>query len=342
MTASAMVRAIRGARERTMALTRRHFLQLTTSAATLPALPAPALAQSYPSRPVRVIVGFAAGGPRDVVSRLIGQYLSERLGQQFVVENRLGAGGTIGAEAVVRAPPDGYTLLSLGTPDVINPAFYQKLSFDVARDITPVAGIGREPNAMVVNAAVPATTVAELIAHAKANPGKLSLGVGGIGTTGHVAGELFRMMTGISLVVVPYRGGGPALTDLVAGQVQVYIGPLSASIDHVRSGKLRILAVTTATRSESLPNTPAMAEFLPGYEASTFFGIGAPRNTPAEVVDKLNREVNAVLADPSIKARLASLGAAVLLGSPSDFGKLIAEESEKWGKVIKFAGIKAS
>jgi tripartite-type tricarboxylate transporter receptor subunit TctC len=325
-----------------MALTRRHFLYLATGAVTLPILSSPAVAQPYPSRPVRIIVGFAAGGPRDIVSRLIAQSLSERLGQQFVVENRLGAGGTIGAEAVVRAPPDGYTLLSLGTPDVINAMFYQKLSFDVARDIAPVAGIGREPNAMVVNSSVPAATVAEFVAYAKANPSKLSLGVGGIGTTGHVAGELFKMMTGINLVVVPYRGGGPALTDLVAGQVQIYIGPLSASIDHIRSGRLRALAVTTTARSESLPETPAMAEFLPGYEASTFFGIGAPRNTPMEVIGKLNGSINAALADPNIKARLAGLGATALPGSPADFGRVIADETEKWAKVIKFADIRAN
>jgi len=325
-----------------MDLPRRHFLRLAAGAAVLPTLSRIASAQSYPARPVRIVVGFAAGGPRDIVSRLTAQWLSERLGQQFVIENRLGAGGTIGAEVVVRAPPDGYTLLSLGTPDVINATFYQKLSFSVARDIVPVASIGIEPNAMVLNPSVPAATIPEFIAYAKANPGKLSLGVGGIGTTGHVAGELFKMMTGVNLVVVPYRGGGPALTDLVAGQVQVYIGPLSASIDHIRGGKLRALAVTTTTRSGTLPDTPAIAEFLPGYEASTFFGIGAPKSTPTEVINKLNHEINAALADTNIKARLATLGATVLPGSPADFGKLIADETEKWAKVIKFAGIKAS
>ena len=227
------------------------------------------------------------------------------------------------------------------TPDVINATFYQKLNFNVARDIVPVASIGREPNALVVNPSVPAATIPEFVAYAMANPGKLSFGVGGIGTTGHVAGELFKMLTGINLVVVPYRGGGPALTDLVAGQVQVYIGPLSASIDHIRGGNLRVLAVTTTTRSRSLPHIPAMAEFLPGYEASTFFGIGAPRSTPAEIVDKLNHEINAGLADPSIKARIAGLGATVLPGPPADFGKLITDEAEKWAKVIRFAGINA-
>jgi tripartite-type tricarboxylate transporter receptor subunit TctC len=323
-----------------MTVSRRYFLHLAAGTAVLPTLSRIASAQTYPARPVRIIVGFAAGGPRDIVSRLTGQWLSDRLGQQFVIENRLGAGGTIGAELVVRAPPDGYTLLSLGTPDVINATFYQKLNFNVARDIMPIASIGREPNAMVVNPSVPAATIPEFIAYAKANPGKLSLG--GIGTTGHVAGELFKMMTGVNLVVVPYRGGGPALTDLVAGQVQVYIGPLSASIDHIRGGRLRALAVTTTTRSRSLADTPAMAEFLPGYDASTFFGVGAPKSTPIEIIDKLNHEINAALADPNIKARLSTLGATVLPGSPADFGKLIADETEKWAKVIKFAGIKAS
>jgi tripartite-type tricarboxylate transporter receptor subunit TctC len=324
-----------------MNLSRRPFIRFAGSAAILPALLRIARAQTtYPVRPVRMIVGFAAGGPRDVLSRQIGQWLSERFGQQFITENRPGAGGNTGAELVVRAPPDGYTLLSVGTPDVINGAFYHKLSFNVTRDITPVAGIGREPNLVVVNPAMPATTVPEFIAYVKANPGKLSLGVGGIGTTGHVAGELFRMMTGADLIIVPYRGGGPALTDLLAGVVHVYIGPASASIDHVRAGKLRALAVTTATRSASLPDISAMAEFLPGYEASTFFGIGAPMGTPAEVIGKLNTEINAGLADPGLKGRIAALGGTVLPGSPADFGKLLVGEGEKWARVIKFANIK--
>ena len=324
-----------------MSLSRRRFMRLAASAAILPCLSRGGQAQTYPARPVRIVVGFAAGGPRDVLSRLIGQWLSERLGQQFVTENRPGAGGNVGAELVVHAPPDGYTLLSIGTPDVINAAFYQKLSFNLMRDIAPVAGIGREPNALVVNPSLPATTVPEFIAYAKANPGKVSLGVGGIGTTGHVAGELFRMMTGINLVFVPYRGGGPALTDLLAGVVQAYIGPMSASIDHVQAGRLRALAVTTATRSVSLPDIPAMAEFLPGYEASTFFGIGAPRETPGEVIDKLNAEINAGLADPRLKSRIDALGGTVLPGSPAEFGKLLVQEREKWAGVIKFAGIRA-
>jgi len=323
-----------------MNLPRRRFLQLAAGAAAFPTASRGAWAQTYPAQSVRLIVGFAAGGPRDIVSRLIGQWLSEHLGQQFFIENRPGAGGNIGAELVVRAPPDGYTLLALGTPDAINATLYQKLSLNVARDIAPVASIGREPNIMVVNPSVPVKTISEFIAYAKANPGKLSLGVGGIGTTGHVAGELFKMMTGVNLGVIPYRGGGPAITDLVAGQVQVYIGPASASIDLVRDGKLRALAVTTIARSDALPDIPAMADSVPGYEASTFSGVGAPRNTPAEIVDKLNKEINAALADPKIRARLAALGGTVLPGSPADFGKLIAEETEKWAKVVKFAGIK--
>jgi len=297
-----------------MNLPRRRFLQLAAGAAAFPTASRGAWAQTYPAQSVRLIVGFAAGGPRDIVSRLIGQWLSEHLGQQFFIENRPGAGGNIGAELVVRAPPDGYTLLALGTPDAINATLYQRLSLNVARDIAPVASIGREPNIMVVNPSVPVKTISEFIAYAKANPGKLSLGVGGIGTTGHVAGELFKMMTGVNLVVIPYRGGGPAITDLVAGQVQVYIGPASASIDLVRDGKLRALAVTTIARSDALPDIPAMADSVPGYEASTFSGVGAPRNTPAEIVDKLNKEINAALADPKIRTRLAALGGSVLPG----------------------------
>lgn len=324
-----------------MIASRRHFLHLTMGATALVALPHTGWTSVYPSRPVRVIVGFAAGGPRDIVTRLICQWLSEHFKQQFVVENRAGAGGTVGAELVVRALPDGHTLLSLGTPDVINSALYPNLNFSVARDIAPVAAIGREPNTVVVHPSVPVTTIPEFIDYARANPGKLSLGVGGIGTTGHVAGELFKMMTGTKLVVIPYRGGGPALVDLVAGQVQVYIGPASASIDHVRTGKLRALAVTTAARSDALPAIPALAEFLPGYEASTFFGIGAPKNTSADIIDTLNRAINGALSDSKIRARLAELGSMGLPGSPNDFGTLITVESKKWAKVIETAGIKS-
>jgi tripartite-type tricarboxylate transporter receptor subunit TctC len=321
-------------------LPRRRFLQLAAAAAALPVLSRFALAQAYPTRPVRLIVGFAAGGPGDALVRLMGQWLSEQLGQPFVIENRPGGGSNVATEAVVKAPPDGHALLFVTSANAINATLYQKLSFDFIRDIAPVAGLIRMPNVMAVHPSVPATTVPELIAYAKANPDKLSQAAGGIGTSGHLAGELFKMMTGVNMVLVPYRGGGPALTDLLAGLVQVYFGPTPASIEYIRAGKLRALAVTTATRSEALPNIPTMAEFVPGYEASTFQGVGAPRNTPAEIVGKLNKEINATLADPKIKARLADLGGTVLPGSPADFGKLIADETEKWGKVIRFAGIK--
>jgi tripartite-type tricarboxylate transporter receptor subunit TctC len=299
-----------------------------------------AWAQAYPSRPVRIIVGFSPGGPQDILARLLGQWLSERLGQPFIVENRPGAAGNIAAEAVARASADGHTLLLIGPPNAINATLYDKLNFNFIHDIAPVASISREPNAMVVNPSVPAKTVPEFIAYAKANPGKLSMASGGNGSAGQVAGELFKMMAGVDMVHVPYRGGAPAMTDLLGGQVQVYFGPMPSSIEYIKTGKLRALAVTTATRLEALPDVPTVGDFVPGYEASSVFGLGAPRNTPAEIVDKLNKEINAGLADPKIKARLADLGGSVLALSPVDFGKLIAEETEKWGKVIRAANIK--
>jgi tripartite-type tricarboxylate transporter receptor subunit TctC len=300
-----------------------------------------ARAQAYPSRPVRLIVPFAPAGASDITARLIGQWLSERLGQQFVIDNRPGGGGNIGTEAVVRAPADGYTLLMVGSANASNATFYDKLNFNFIRDIAPVAGVFRGPYVMVVNPSVPASTVPEFIAYAKATPRKVNMASSGIGAVPHVAGELFKMMAGIDMVHVPYRGGGPALTDLLAGQVQVYFPTTVASIGYIRTGRLRALAVTAATRSDALPDIPTVGESLPGYEASTFYGVGAPKVTPAEIVDKLNKEVNAALDDPKMKARLADLGGVALPGSPAEFGKLIADETEKWAKVIKFAGIKA-
>ena len=323
-----------------MKLPRRKFLQLAAGAAALPILPPIATAQTYPTRPVRIIVGYAAGGQVDIVARLIGHWLSERLGQQFVIENRPGAGTNIATEACVRAPADGYTLLSVGTAQAISATLYNKLSFHFIRDITPVAGIAVMSSVMVLSPSVPTRTVAEFIAYAKANPGKLSMATGGVGSPSHVFGELFKMMTGVDMVLVPYRGAALALTDLFAGQVQVYFSPTPAAIEYIRAGKLRALAVTTAARSAALPDVASMAESVPGYEASIWQGIGAPRATPTEIVEKLNREINAGLADSKMKARLADLGGTVLPGSPSDFAKHIAEETEKWAKVIKFAGIK--
>jgi tripartite-type tricarboxylate transporter receptor subunit TctC len=300
-----------------------------------------ARAQAYPSRPVRIVLPFAPGGGADTLARLMGQWLSERLGQQFLVENRPGAGGNLGTEAVVKSPPDGYTLLLAGTSNTINAMLYDKLNFNFVRDIAPIAAIVRQPLVMAVHPSVPAKTVPEFIAQAKANPGNINMASGGNGTTPHVAGELFKMMTGVNLVHVPYRGAGPALTDLIAGQVQVYFAQMMASIEYIRAGKLRPLAVTIATRSDALPDIPTVSEFVPGYEASIWLGIGAPKATPAEIVEKLNREINAGLADPRMKARLADLGGTLLPGSPSDFGKLIGDETEKWGKVIRALNIKA-
>jgi tripartite-type tricarboxylate transporter receptor subunit TctC len=323
-----------------MKLPRRNFLHLAAGAAALPAVSCFAWAQAYPSRPVRVVVPFAAGGPGDILARLIGQWLSERFGQPFVIENRPGGGSNIGTEAVVRAPGDGYSLLLASGANAINAALYEKLNFNFIRDIAPVASIIRTPLVMVVNPSVPAKTVPEFIAYAKANPGKINMASGGTGTGTHIAGELFKMMAGVDMVHVPYRGGGPALTDLLGGQMQVYFPTTVTSIEYIRAGRLRALAVTTATRSDALPDLPTVSEFVPGYEASFCTGIGAPRNTPAEIIDKLNMEINAGLADPKLKARLTDLGGTVLALSPAEFGKLIADETDKWAKVVKFAGIK--
>jgi tripartite-type tricarboxylate transporter receptor subunit TctC len=324
-----------------MKLPRRKFLHLVTGAAALPAVSRVARAQAYPSRPVRWIVGFAPGGSGDILARLMGQWLSERLGQPFVVENRPGANGNIGTEAVVRASPDGYTLLMVGGWSAINATLYDKLSFNFSRDIAPVAGIVRALNVMVINPSFPAKAVPEFIAYVKANPGKISMASVGIGSGPHLYGELFKIMAGVDMVHVPYRSGGPALTDLLGGQVQVYFASTVASIEYIRAGRLRALAVTTAMRSDALPGIPTMGEFVPGYEASTWYGVGAPKATPAEIVDKLNKEINAGLADPKMQARLADFGGTPLVVSPADFGRLIAEETEKWGKVIRALNIKA-
>jgi tripartite-type tricarboxylate transporter receptor subunit TctC len=323
-----------------MKLPRRNFMHLVAAAAALPAVSCFAWAQAYPSRAVRLIVPLAPGGATDIVARLIGQWLSERLGQPFVIENRPGGGTNIGTEAVVKSPPDGYTLLLASTPNTITATLYDKLNFDFMRDMAPVASIIRNPLVIVVNPSVPAKTVPELIAYAKANPRKLNMASPGNGTPNHVSGELFKMMTGVEMVHVPYRSGGPALTDLLGGQVQVMFPATVSAIEYIRAGRLRALAVTTATRSELLPDIPTVAEFVPGYEASNWFGVCAPNATPAEIVEKLNNEINAGLADSKMKARLAELGGDVLALSPAAFGKLIAEDTEKWAKVVKSAGIK--
>ena len=323
-----------------MKLPRRKFLRLAAGAAALPAVSHFAWAQTYPTRPVRLVVGFPPGGGTDIIARLIGQWLSERLGQQLVIENRPGAGSNLATEGVVRAAADGYTLLLVSAAHAINATLYDRLNYNFLRDIAPVAGVIRVPNLMEVNPSLPPKSVPEFIAYAKANPGKVSYASGGNGTAQHLAGELFKIMTGVDMVHVPYRGDAPALTDLIGGQVQVMFGNMPSSIEHIRAGKLRPLAVTTAARSEALPDLPPVGDFVPGYEASTWQGLGAPGNTPAEIVDKLNKEINAALSDPKIKARLADLGGTVLSGSPADFGKLIADETEKWGKVIRAANIK--
>ena len=323
-----------------MKLARRRFLHLAAAAAAISAVSRAASAQTYPTRPVRLIVGYAAGGTYDILARLIGQWLSERLGQPFVIENRPGASTNIATETVVRASADGYTLLMAGPANAINASLYDKLGFDFIRDIAAVAGITREPLVMEVHPSLPTKSVPELIAYAKANPGKINMASPGNGSSGHVAGELFKMMTGVNMLHVPYRGAAPALTDLLGGQVQVYFGAAPASIGYIRSGRLRAFGVTTATRSEAVPDVPTVGEFVPGYEASAWYGVGAPRSTPPEIIDKLNREIGAALADPKIKARLADQGSTVLAGSPADFGKLIAEETEKWRRVVKFSGMK--
>jgi tripartite-type tricarboxylate transporter receptor subunit TctC len=323
-----------------MKLPRRQFLHLAAGAAALSAWPRLARAQAYPSRPIRWVVGFVPGGATDIIARLMGQWLSERLGQSVVIENRPGAGSNIATEVVVNAPPDGYTLLLVGPAHAVNATLYPKLNYDFMRDIAPIASISREPLVMVVNPSVPAKTVAEFIAYAKANPGKLNMASSGIGTSVHVGGELFKMMTGIDMQHVAYRGAAPAITDLIGGRVQVMFATLPSSIEYIKAGHLRALAVTTARRTPALPDLPIVADVLPGYEASAVYGVGAPRNTPVEIVDKLNKAINAGLADPSMQARLADLGGTVLPGTPADFATLIAAETRKWAEVVKFSGAK--
>jgi tripartite-type tricarboxylate transporter receptor subunit TctC len=322
---------------------RRKFLQLVAGAAAVPAVSRLARAQNsqnYPAKPVRLIFGYAPGGSADITARIIGQALTERLGQQVIVESRPGAGSNIGTEAVVRAAPDGYTLLLVAPANAINASLYEKLNYDFLRDIVPVASLIRFGNVMEVNPALPVKTVPEFIAYAKANPSKINMASSGAGSTIHMSGELFKMMTGISMVHVPYRGGAPALTDLIAGQVQVMFDNIPTSLQHIRDGRLRPLAVTTAVRSELLPELPVVADFLPGYESSAWYGVGAPKGTPAEIVERLNKEINLILADPKVKTRFAELGAALITGSAADFGKLLVEETEKWAKVVKFSGAK--
>ena len=319
---------------------RHQFLKLAAVVAAATAVPQLASALDYPTRPVRIIAGFAAGGGVDVTARLIGQWLTDRLGQSFVIENRPGAGGNIGTEAVVNAAPDGYTLLLATVPNAVNASLYEKLSFNFIRDIVPVAGIIRVPMVILLNPSVPAATVAEFISYAKANPDKVNMASAGNGSAPHMAGELFKMMAGVNLVHVPYRGQGPALTDLLGGQVQVLFAATPGTTEYITTGKLRALAVTSGSRAEMLPELKTVADFVPGYEASQWYGIGVPRNTPVEIVDKLNKEINAAIADPAMKARFAAIGGEPLPGSPAEFGKLIAEETEKWGRVVRAAGIK--
>jgi tripartite-type tricarboxylate transporter receptor subunit TctC len=323
-----------------MRLLRRQFLHLAAGAAALPAVSPVVWAQTYPTKPVLIVVGFAAGGGTDILARLIGQWLSERLGQPFLIENRAGAGSNIAAGAVVNARPDGYTLLMAGQTNSVNTTLYDKLNFTFHRHIAPVAGVMRVPQVIDVNPSSPIKTLPEFIAYAKANPGRINFGSGGVGTGQHVAGELFKMMTGVNMVHVPYRGGAPAIADLLGGQLQVMFDVMSESIEYIRAGRLRPLAVTTATRFAALPDVPTVSEFVPGYEATAWWGVGAPKNTPVDIIDKLNREINAGLADAKIRARFTDLGGTAIGGSPADFGNLIADETEKWGKVVRAANIK--
>jgi len=323
-----------------MKLPRRNFLHLAAGAAALPTVSRIGWTEAYPSRPVRLVTGFAAAGGSDVVARLIGQWLSERFGQSFIIENRPGAGGNIGTESVVRAPPDGYTLLLVTFANVVNASLYKKLNFNFIRDVSPVAGLMRVPDLMAIHPSVPARTVPEFIAYAKANAGKITMASAGNGSSGHLAGELLKMMVGISLVHAPYRGNGPALTDLLGGQVELMFPTSPSVVEYVKSGRLRGLAVTTASRSETLPDVPTVSEFVPGYEVSGLYGIGAPKGTPAEVIATINKESNAALANPKMKARFVDLGGIIIPGSPADFGKVIVEDTEKWAKVIEAANIK--
>jgi tripartite-type tricarboxylate transporter receptor subunit TctC len=324
-----------------MKIERRQFLHLVVGAAVLPSMSRIARAQAYPSQLVRIVAGFPAGSTTDIVARLMGQWLQDQLGRPFVIENRPGAGGNIATEAVVRASPDGYTLLLVSSAHAINATLYDNLKSNIIRDVAPIGAVVSVPNVMVVNPSVPAKTVPEFIAYAKANPGKINMASAGNGTSSHLAGELFKMMTGVNLVHIPYRGSPPALTDLLGGQVHVAFAPTPPSIEHIRAGTMRALAVTSSTRWEGLPGIPTVGEFVQGYEASTWVGLGAPRNTPAGIVDKVNKEINAGVANPKIKAGLVDIGGITLAGSPADFGKLVADETEKWAKVIKFAGLKA-
>jgi tripartite-type tricarboxylate transporter receptor subunit TctC len=322
-----------------MIVSRRSFTHIAACAALVAGV-GPACSQAYPTRTVRLIVGFGAGGAPDILARLIAQWLSDRLGQAFVVENRPGASGNLATQLVVEAPPDGHTLLLVSLSNAVNASLYENLSFDFVRDIAPVAGISQDPNVVVVNPSFPTRTLPEFIAYAKANPGKINMASPGVGTSPHMAGELFKLMTGVDMVHVPYRASPPAITDLMGGQVQVYFSPITAGIEYVRAGKLRALAITSAKRADVLPDLPSIGEFVPGYDAGAFYGIGAPAKTPAAIVEQLNREVEAALADPTLKSRMADLGSVPFRGSPADLGNLMAAETEKWTKVVKFAGIK--